>query len=148
VALTIDYGTRLSTTFTCDDCGATATRFAAYIYDDSTMTRVSWYLASCYNHNDRHEAYIDAVLGTWVPEDSDDHVTFSCRVGSVENSDMPACTLVDARRGPDQTFKGRTMTREEGLSHPRLGDFWNVVDTVLANDINVNWHVYGHLQKP
>jgi len=146
VALTIDYGTRLSSTFTCDDCGATETRYAAYIYDDHNDTRVSWYLASCCHHNDQHEAYIDATLGTWETEASDDHVTFCCRVGPFVDSDMPACTLVDAKSAADQTVKGRTLTREEGLSHPRIGEFWNVVDTVLSNDISVNWHVYGHLQ--
>jgi hypothetical protein len=40
------------------------------------------YNASCYRH-DVHEAWIDAILGSWGDNQFDDHVTFGCRVGPV-----------------------------------------------------------------
>jgi hypothetical protein len=144
VALTINENTRLFADFTCGCCGATAKRTAAYVDDGDT--RVGWYLASCYHHRGVHEAYIDAILGTWGTDNADDHLTFTCRVGPVENSHMPACTLVDAETPPDQPQWGRPLSREEGLAHAWLGDYWDIVDAILDNDLFVNHHVYGHLQ--
>lgn len=141
VALTIDENTRQFTDFTCECCGSKADRTAAYV--DDAGTTVCWYLASCYHHHGLHEAYIDVVLGTWGDDTADDHLTFTCRVGPVENSDLPACTLVDAKSPPNQTMWGHPVSREEGLNHARLKEFWNMVDLVLGHDQLVNRHIYG-----
>ncbi len=72
----------------------------------------------------------------------DDHVTFGCRVGPVENSPEPAATLVQAcLDGSSGPLHGAVLSREQGLAHPHLPVFWEVVDFVLANDPTVNAHV-------
>lgn len=44
---------------------------------------------------------------------------------------------------PDSPIFGRKLSRVQGLSHPRLAEFWHVVDTVLEHDQLVRHHVYG-----
>ena len=38
---------------------------------------------------------------------------------------------------------GERLTREQALLHPRLGDFWVVVDLMLLSDPEVHAHLYG-----
>jgi hypothetical protein len=35
------------------------------------------------------------------------------------------------------------LSREVGLAHTRLTEFWEIVDFVLANDQTVNSHIYA-----
>lgn len=91
-----------------------------------------------------HEAWIDAILGSWGHNEFGDHVTFGCRVGPVVNSPTPAATLVNGGAvAPDSPIFGRKLSREEGLNHPRLAEFWQVVDTILEHDELVRRHIYG-----
>lgn len=102
------------------------------------------YFASCYHHDGVHEAWIDAILGSWGQNTTDDHVTFGCRVGPVADSPAPAATLVDGgAAAPDAPLYGHKLTRDEGLAHPRLPDFWQLVDAVLEKDALVRGHIYG-----
>ncbi len=102
------------------------------------------YYASNYHHDGVHETWIDAILGTWGADTFDDHVTFGCRVGPVDNSPAPAATLVDGGSvAPDGPLYGHKLTRAEGRAHPRLPEFWQIVDTVLEQDELVRQHLYG-----
>lgn len=96
------------------DCCNTAAQRTWAVVNEGETT-VAVYYASCYHHNGVHEVWIDAILGTWGSDDFTDHVTF-----------------------------GQKLSREAGLQHPRLGDFWDLVDHVLEHDPVVNPHLYGH----
>jgi hypothetical protein len=66
------------------------------------------------------------------------------RVGPVEGDPNPAATLVQAcQDGSGSEIHGVLLSREDGLAHPRLSEFWGVVDFVLANDPTVHVHLYG-----
>jgi hypothetical protein len=67
-----------------------------------------------------------------------------CRAGEVVDHPGPAATLVqaclDGSAGP---VHGAVLSREQGLAHPRLPEFWEVVDFVLTRDPLVRAHVYA-----
>ncbi|AXH89032.1 hypothetical protein AB0N38_32670 [Micromonospora aurantiaca] len=91
-----------------------------------------------------HEVWIDAILGSWGRDDFDDHVTFGCRVGPVAGSPGPAATLVNGGEvAGDSPIFGRKLSREEGLTHPRLAEFWQMVDLILERDALVRRHLVG-----
>jgi hypothetical protein len=59
-------------------------------------------------------------------------------------SPTPAATLVNGGGvAPDSPIFGHKLSPEEGLNHPRLAQFWQVVDTVLEHDELVGRHVCG-----
>lgn len=117
------------------------TRVAGFIYQNGDAHAI--YFASCYHH-EGHEVWIDAVFSPTWADGADDHVTFGCRVGTVEGKSEPAASLVTAAAAFDEsaTF-GQKLTREEALTHPMVGDFWALVDHVLTHDAVVSAHVYG-----
>jgi hypothetical protein len=128
--------------FVCDCCNVRAERSWAFVRDDRGGAAV--YYSSCYHHHGIHEAWFDVILGTWNTDDFSDHLTFSCRVGPVEDSPTPAATLVNGGFvAADTPIYGRKVSREEGLAHPRLPEFWAIVDAVLEQDELVRRHVYG-----
>jgi hypothetical protein len=134
VALTIDLDMRQEREFECPCCKAQVQRTWNYVSRDDEPHAV--YFANCYHHRDKpHEVWIDVILGTWGEGEFDDHVTFGCRVGPVLDSPEPAATLVqaclDGSGGPVNAF---LLSREDGLAHPWLPDFWTVVDFVLVED--------------
>jgi hypothetical protein len=102
------------------------------------------YFANSYEHTDQpRDTWIDVILGTWGQNSNADHETFGCRVGPVDNSSQPAASLVTAcADGSASPLHGVALTREQGLTHPRLRDFWAVVDLVLAKDPTVRRHLY------
>lgn len=126
---------------TCDHCGQPMTRVAGFIREDSDAHAI--YFATCFHHGG-HEVWIDAVFSPTWAEGADDHFTFGCRVGAVEGQTEPAATLVTAAAAFDDspTF-GHKLTRDEALSHPRVGEFWALVDHVLTTDVVVSTHMYG-----
>ena len=142
VELVIDESSRQVRQFVCGCCSGQADRTWANVYDGNRAVAV--YFASCYHHDGVHEAWIDAILGTWGQDRHDDHVTFGCRVGPVENATAPAATLVNGgAAAPDSPIFGVKLSREDGLNHPRLAEFWQLVDMVLERDDLVRRHVYG-----
>jgi hypothetical protein len=132
----------------CPDCGRPFRRIMRYLRDDGDAYAASF--ASLYTHGDVKDAYLDVVLGTWGENDPSDHVTFGCRVGRIEGQSGPAASLVPAAEPfGDHPLLGHRLSREEALAHPRLAEFWGIVDHVLAHDGEVHAHVYGHTEdKP
>ncbi|MEV6598506.1 hypothetical protein AB0M36_16760 [Actinoplanes sp. NPDC051346] len=140
--LVIDESSRQVRQFVCDCCSAQADPTWANVYRDGAAVAV--YYASCYHHNGVHEAWIDAILGTWGHDEFGDHITFGCRVGPVADSPVPAATLVDGgAAAPDSPIYGQKLSRDEGLGHVRLAEFWKIVDTILEQDDIVRGHIYG-----
>nr|WP_300052465.1 hypothetical protein [uncultured Nocardioides sp.] len=125
----------------CDHCSQPFRRVQGYVYREGDAHAV--YIASCYHH-DGHEVFIDAVFSPTWEDEADDHVTFGCRVGPIAGQSDPAATLVaGASAFTDRPFFGRKLSREEGLEHPLLGEYWALVDHVLVHDPVVRDHVYG-----
>ncbi|MEV0900525.1 hypothetical protein [Actinoplanes sp. NPDC049802] len=140
--LVIDEESRKGGQFVCQCCESTADRTWAFVHDDNDAVAV--YFASCYHHDGIHEAWIDAILGTWGEGRTDDHITFGCRVGPVQGSPAPAATLVDGgSAAPDDPMFGQKLSRVDGLAHPRIAEFWKIVDTILEKDDLVRRHLYG-----
>ncbi|GAA2604574.1 hypothetical protein [Paractinoplanes durhamensis] len=140
--LAIDEATRGGTDKTCECCGNASRRTWSSITRDGVPYAV--FFASCYDHGDVRESWIDVIFGTWgTPEPVDDHLTFGCRFGPVQGSDQPAATAVDAAAvAPDAPLFGQKLTRAEALAHPRLAEFWAVIDHVVAEDPLVHPHHY------
>jgi hypothetical protein len=142
VSLEIEEETRQVREFICQCCSTAAERTWAFVSRDGDAYAV--YFASCYHHDGTHEAWIDAIFGTWGSNTVDDHVTFGCRVGPAADSPAPGATLVrGGAAAPDSPMFGWKLDREEALSHPRLDEFWALVDFVLEEDRLVNAHLYG-----
>jgi hypothetical protein len=141
--LTFDEGWRGGTTHACDCCGNASRRTWAMVNRDDQPYAV--FFAACYDHGHVRETWIDVVFGTWGQGVHDDHVTFGCRFGPVAGSDYPAATAVDAAEvAPDDALFGQKLTRAQALSHPRVKEFWEVVDFVVLSDPLVHPHHYEH----
>ncbi|MFC9893594.1 hypothetical protein ACFVMC_07865 [Nocardia sp. NPDC127579] len=129
--------------YECECCSAPIERTWNFVRDGAEAYAV--YFANSYHHTGQaHETWIDVILGTWGDQRADDHVTFGCRVGPVQGNPNPAATLIQAcQDGTGSAIHGTLLSRDAGLAHPRLPDFWGVVDFVLAHDPTVNRHLYG-----
>ncbi|MEV6819153.1 hypothetical protein AB0M72_10365 [Nocardiopsis dassonvillei] len=137
---------RQVTPFTCDHCGSEHLRIRGSL--DSEHGLFAIYYAHLYHHGGVHEAYVDLVMDdAWAPGDpsepSPHRTTFGCRVGPVEGSPAPACSLVQAARFHEgNPFYGDRLDREGALPHPWLPLFWNTVDHLLEHEPDLNAHVY------
>ncbi|WP_144120316.1 hypothetical protein [Catellatospora sichuanensis] len=142
--LTFDEAWRKSTTQECDCCGNASRRTWTMVDRDARPYAV--FFAACYDHGHERETWIDVTFGTWGQgADHHDHVTFGCRFGRVAGSEAPAATAVDAARvAPDDPLFGQKLSRAEALSHPRVKEFWEVVDLIVLHDPLVHQHHYGH----
>ncbi len=97
------------------------------------------YFAACHGHPE-HEAQIDVVLGSWgVEPPVDDHLTFSCHLRS--DSAMAADAALATTS--DDPMLGERLSRAEALAHPRLPEFWAVVDFLAESDPTIHSTVYS-----
>jgi len=109
---------------------------------DATTFGVSF--ASLHD-GDAPDAWIDVILGTFGEGAPPDHLTFGCRVVPDTDSGVPVVTAVDAAAAfTYRPVMGRRLSRDEALEHPRIDDFWQVVDLMLLGDPDVRTHVYRH----
>ncbi|MEO3938758.1 hypothetical protein V3N99_18675 [Dermatophilaceae bacterium Soc4.6] len=124
---------------TCDRCGRPYLLVTSYLLVNGSAHCVT---KTALHDHDGPEAWVDVVFGTFV-EGAVDHVTFGCRVGPVDGSRDPAATAVDAAAPYGQSeFWGRKLSRADALAHPRIREFWEVVDHVLLHEPAVEHHVY------
>ena len=127
--------------FECPDCGGSVQRVTGFVLRDQDAYAV--YYASCYHH-DGHEAWFDVIFSSTWAEGVDDRETFGCRVGPIEGQTTPGASLTTGGSAfRDAEIFGRKLTREDAISHPRLPEFWEVVDHILVTDPLVRDHVYG-----
>ncbi len=126
------------------DCGSCARRYTvvkALVRRDGDAYAVAH--ASLHVHGSP-ETWINVALGSFSEERDDDRVTFGCVVGVFEGRDEPSAGLVRAAQEyGDTPLWGRKLTRDEALAHPRLPEFWEVVDFLLVHEPAVHQHVYG-----
>jgi hypothetical protein len=126
---------------TCDKCGADYLLVKCFLIDAEGPCAIT--LAALHHHDD-YEAWIDVIFGVFDEQAAqDDRLTFGCRVGPVAGSADPAATAVEAAVPyADGPVFGHKLSRDEALAHPRLAEFWSVVDFLLENEQNINHHVY------
>lgn len=127
----------------CSGCGRHYPLVKALVKRDGDAHAVAF--CALHTHDDVREAWIDVILGTFGGGATPDNLTFGCRVGPVGGQDEPAATAVDAAEPyGDNPIWGRKLGRQDALAHPRLAEFWQVVDFILVADPVVHHHVYGH----
>lgn len=126
-------------TVTCAACGVDHQSTTGFVLQDGNAHAI--YMAEW--HPVTSESYIDVILGSFEEPDHADNVTFGCRVGHVRTQPQPACSLVQggATRS-DKPLFGRKLERDEALAHPRLDDFWAVVDWLILNDPVLHENVF------
>jgi hypothetical protein len=121
----------------CETCGQDFQHVTGYVNVEGGAYAV--YFAACHGHPE-HEAQIDVVLGSWgVEPPIDDFLTFSCTLrpdGAVAVDATVATTSDDA-------LLGIRLLRAEALAHPRVEDFWAVVDFLAQSDPTIHATVYG-----
>lgn len=132
----------------CADCGAEYLAVKSFILDEFGPYAIAM---TSLHHHDGFEAWMDVILGSFDEAEGaepSDRVTFGCRVGNVEGSADPAATAIHAGTTyADSATFGRKLNRDEALAHPRVADFWAVVDFLLEAEPAINHHVYGHLNR-
>ncbi|WP_018801936.1 hypothetical protein [Salinispora arenicola] len=63
----------------------------------------------------------------------------------MSRSPLPAATAVDAASAaPDGPLFGQKLSCEQALAHPRINDFWQVMDFIVETEPLVHEHLYGH----
>ena len=130
----------------CSDCGARFTLTKNFVLDGDEPYAIAF--AALHQHGGESEAWIDVILGTFEGTADDERTTFGARVGPVESSAEPAATAVQAATPyQDGPTWGTKLGRQDALAHPRIADFWTVVDFILEADPHVHHHVYGHPQQ-
>ena len=138
MALTLDGDSQVQED-TCECCGKHFLLVTSFVVRDDVPYAVA---KTALHHHDAHEAWMDLAFGSWH-EHADDHVTFGCRVGPVVGSPGPAATAVDAAQPYGESpFWGQKLSRAGALEHPRLDEFWQVVDFLLVTEPAINHHVY------
>lgn len=127
----------------CDHCRKRMVRLTGELHDADGIAGV--FYATLYDHDGARDVYVDAILGTWTTGDYSDHVTITTRTGPVEPDGHIASTLVDGGTSyPDEPILGHKVSREKGMTSPRLAEFWAASDTVLSQVQEVDRHLYGH----
>lgn len=142
--LSTDESWRGGTTAACDCCHNQSQRTWCMVTDTGEPLAV--FFASCYDHDEFRESWIDVVFGSW-PADGEftDHVTFGCRFGPVNGGDELGASLVDAASvAPDSPLFGAKLDAAQASEHALLPRFWDVIDFVLAQDPLVHGHHWGH----
>jgi len=120
----------------CEHCGSQYEHVTGFVSDDGRSHAA--YFAACHGHPE-HMAHIDVILGEWGEAATpNDRVHFSCflRPDSAMAADAPVAITADA------PLLGTRLTRDEALEHPRVSEFWAVVDVLAADDPSVARNVY------
>jgi hypothetical protein len=92
--------------------------------------------AECHAHPEP-AVWLHATFGSWT-EPFEDHVTFTCLVGSEwAGLEDPSPDLRDA------AHLGQCLTRAQGLEEPRLAILWPLVDQVVTTVPEIARHIYG-----
>jgi hypothetical protein len=127
----------------CAHCHRQVRRVMRYITIDHSST-FGICFASLHEGKESKEGWLDVILGMFGEGGSNDHVTFGCRVTAASGSTGPMIVAVDAASAfAYQPVMGQRLTREQALSHARLGDFWAIVDLMVLLDPEVHGHLYG-----
>jgi hypothetical protein len=92
-----------------------------------------------HRHGEVPEIYFTCTIGSsWDNDDHKDNVTFACRYGKVSGQEEYACTLVDVPKTYVSPLAGKKLTRVDGLEHPKINEFWHIVDFLIDSDLTIH----------
>lgn len=124
----------------CPECGRPDLLVTTFVLRDGEPYGMA---KTALRDHDGQEAWIDVALGDFDERRTSSHVSFGCRVGPIEGSSEPAASAVHAAQCyGDAWFWGHKLTRDEALAHPRIDEFWTVVDFLLVHEPSIQHHVY------
>jgi hypothetical protein len=121
----------------CSSCGRAYQWVTGLVTRDGDAFAV--YYAACHGHDDKSEAWVDVVVGSWDEPAYADHATISCRV-SAEGAGAVDAPVASNGAAP---FSGRLLNRQAALDDPRIDDVWAVIDFVVASDAVVSACING-----
>lgn len=119
--------------FECGNCQSVYERVTGCVEQGETTLAV--YFADCHRHTSGPEIWFEVSVGSWSAPEVEDHVTFGCRVGEIEDGSESA-SLFDVQHRQGGMW-GVGLSRDQALQHPWLPLFWQVVDAVLLHDPQV-----------
>ena len=129
-------------TVECAHCHRQIRRVMRYITSERGGT-FGVCFASLHETNGVKDGWLDVILGAFGDGSSPDHVTFGCHVTPSSGADLVVSAVDAASAFTYQPVMGERLTRDRALSHPRIADFWAVVDLMLLSDPEVHAHLYG-----
>ena len=140
-SLTLDLESgRQTANIVCPHCHRQNRRVMQNVMDSDGST-FGVYIASLHDEP-AGEAWLDVILGTFGDDAPSDHVTFGCHIVPGPTPHGPAISAVDAAAAfAYRPVMGRRLSRKEALRHPRIEDFWRVVDLSLLADREVRSHI-------
>jgi hypothetical protein len=95
--------------------------------------------AACHTHDDRSEAWLDVIVGSFEEPAFADQATFSCRVRSEGATLFPAPLAAEGRA----PMFGKKLSAEEAIAHELLPTVWAIVDFVVTSEPTIRASVYG-----
>ena len=124
----------------CDECGGWFPTVSGLVRSSDGSLDAA-YAASGHTDEPR-EAALDVTFGAVegdVP--APELLTFSCylRADGAMSVDAPVALRADAGHAP----RGRVLTRDEARAHPRIDDFWLIVDAIAPNEPVIHHAVHG-----
>jgi hypothetical protein len=125
----------------CSICGGHYVVVKSFVVKGGTAHAIAF--AALHNHHRVNETWIDAIFGTFT-EDAEDHISFGCRIGVFAGKSEQAASLLDAAIAyNDSALWGRKLTSDEARHHPRINEYWALVDVLLTEIAPIHAHVYG-----
>lgn len=125
----------------CDCCAAVHTTSRGVVLSGEVPFAMYW--LAWYPEHD--EAWLDVTLGSFAEPDFADHVTFGSRFGlatmrgkeTAAFSLVPAATMID-----DAPELGAKLTPDEARAHPRIAEYWALMDWLTVNDPVAHDHIH------
>jgi hypothetical protein len=112
----------------CDGCGGNYDFVTGYILKSGDAYAI--YYVSCSGHRDEPRVNLDAIFGTWIADAWTDRVTFSCQI----RPEGAGCMDAPVALSQPVEAMGVPLTRQLALAHPRVAEFWQVVDFICLHD--------------
>ncbi len=122
--------------YRCKLCGSKYLQMQRLVLDRGKP--FAYNLIEAHKHDQGPEVYFITIVGNDLDKENNDNVTFMCRYGHIEDLNKYACSLVDVPETFQNHYAGKKLTRSEGLKHPRINEFWHVIDFMLENDLDIH----------
>jgi hypothetical protein len=126
----------------CKCCGGRTTSLVRFVYSDGDAYAI-YYAMFSGNHPDRI-VVATVSLGEWGEHTTpEQRVAFAMELRSTENEYQ--VSLIDSDQSPwrDSRVIGRTLDREEALTHPWVKDAFHVAEHMAAEDGSIRSHLNG-----
>jgi hypothetical protein len=121
----------------CSNCQSRYLRLQRFILEGGDA--YAYVVAEAHRHTGGPEIYFFCTIGTWDDDSpKDDHTTFSCRYGLVDGQEDYAFSLIDVDDDYTGSFVGKRLSRKAALKHPKIHEFWEVMDFLILSDLDIH----------